>query len=143
VSQIDKLIRGDAKPGEQTVEDVDLPVITDVAAALAVQSVIFSFTTGPRALPLVELAPTQPVLGADKSWDFQVGPGLVARPAAGDSANGQYWIDMNQELHPGEIYYYIISVWKDNNPAAPRRQVMGSFRMPEAEQAQPLDKIPH
>lgn len=142
VSQIDKLIRGDAKSGEQTSEDADLPVIRDVAAALADQSVIFSFKTQPNSLPLVELAPTPPVLGADKRWGFQVGPGLVAHPAAGDSASGEYWVDMNHELKPAEIYYYIISVWKDNNPNAPRRQVTGNFRMPAAEQAQPSEIIP-
>jgi hypothetical protein len=50
---------------------------------------------------------------------------------------------MNQALNPGETYYYIISVWKDNNSAAPCRQVTGSFLMPAAEQAQPSDIPPH
>lgn len=143
VSQIDKLIRGNAKPGEQTVEDADLPVITDVAAAIADQSVIFSFTTKPNSLPLVELSLTPPVPGPDTRLGFQAGPGLVAHPADGDTATGEYWVDMNQKLDPGKIYYFIISVWKDNNPSAPRRQVTGSFRMPAAQQEQPSDIPPH
>lgn len=138
VSQLNKLIRGDAKPGEQAVDTTGVPVITNVAAALAEQSVIFSFTTNPpNSAPLVELAQTLPVLAVDKRLGFQVGPGLVSHPADGDTTTGDYWVDMNQQLVPGKTYYYIISVWKDNNPSAPRGQFIGSFLMPAAEEAQP------
>jgi hypothetical protein len=125
------------------VDTAGLPVITEVAAALSGQSVIFSFKTQPtNSLPLVELAPALPVVGADKRLGFQVGPRLVAHAASGDSATGEYWVDMNQALNPGETYYYIISVWKDNNPSAPRRQVIGNFLMPVPEPAQPTEIIP-
>jgi hypothetical protein len=143
VSQLNKLIRGDAKPAGQVPDTADLPVITDVAAALADQSVIFSFSTKTNALPLVELATTLPVFGPDRRFGFQVGPALVARPADGDTATGQYWVDMNQKLEPGRIYYYIISVWKNNNPSAPRGQFIGSFAMPAVQEEQPSDIPPN
>jgi len=138
VSQINKMIFGDAKAGGPTVDTTGLPVITNVAAALAEQSVIFSFTTNPpNSAPLVELAETLPVVGPDKRLGFQVGPGLVAHPAEGDTTTGEYWVDMNQQLVAGHIYYYVISVWKGNNPNSPRGQFIGSFVMPAAEEAQP------
>jgi hypothetical protein len=143
VSQLNKLIRGAAKPAGQAPDTADLPVITDVAAALADQSVIFSFSTKPGSLPLVELATTLPVFGPDRRLSFQVGPGLVAHPADGDTATGQYWVDMSQKLDPGKTYYYIISVWKNNNPSAPRGQFIGSFEMPAVQEEQPSDIPPN
>jgi hypothetical protein len=143
VSQLNRLIRGDAKPAGQAPDTADVPVITEVAAALADQSVIFSFTTKPGSLPLVELATTLPVFGPDRRFAFQVGPGLIAHPADGDTATGQYWVDMNQKLELGKIYYYIISVWKNNNPNSPRGQFIGSFQMPAVQEEQPADVPPN
>jgi hypothetical protein len=117
-------------------EDLSLPVVTDVTAVPTGQSVTISFSTFPNTIPFVELASAPPKKGPDRRWSFPRVAGMVAKAAGGDRVNGRYSVDMNQELDPGETYYYIISAWKDKNtPDAAKGQVTGKFVTPGQAQA--------
>lgn len=100
-------------------------LIRNVQVAVGTRTVTISFSTFPNVVPLVELAAVKPRLGGDGRWGFPANSGSITRPAGGDKANGNYRVDMNQELEPGSTYYYIISARSDATSNAQRAQTTG------------------
>ena len=76
-------------------------LIRNVQVAVGTRTVTISFSTFPNVVPLVELAAAKPRLGGDGRWGFPANSGSITRPAGGDKANGNYRVDINQELEPG------------------------------------------
>ena len=102
-------------------------LIRNVRVAVGTRTVTISFSTFPNTVPLVELAAVKPKLGGDGRWAFPVNSGSITRPAGGDKANGNYRVDMNQELEPGSTYYYIISTSSNASSNAQRAQTTGKL----------------
>jgi len=101
-------------------------LIRNVQVAVGTRTVTISFSTFANTVPLVELAPVKPRLGRDGRWGFPANSGSITRPAGGDKANGNYRVDMNQELEPGSTYYYIINARTSN---AQRVQTTGTLSL--------------
>ena len=129
------------KPNETVIKQEEKPVtaptraeveimselIRNVRVAVGTRAVTISFSTFPNTVPLVELASVEPKLGPDGRWGFPAGSRSITRPAGGDKANGNYRVDMNQELEPASTYYYIISARSNSTANATRAQTTGKL----------------
>src|SRR5688572_9672479 len=123
------VVRPEEKPATATSRaevEAMTELIRNVQVAVGTRTVTISFSTFANTVPLVELAPVKPRLGRDGRWGFPANSGSITRPAGGDKANGNYRVDMNQELEPGSTYYYIINARTSN---AQRVQTTGTLSL--------------
>lgn len=124
------VVKPEEKPATApTREQVEVmsELIRNVQVAIGTRTVTISFSTFPNTVPLVELANVEPKLGRDGRWGFPAGSRSITRPAGGDKLNGNYRVDMNQQLEPASTYYYIISARSNQTSNATRAQTTGKL----------------
>lgn len=144
----------DAKTANDTKapEGVDPrpPVITEVSAVPSAKDIAFAFKSFANITPHVEVATVPPVQGQDKRWSFPdfraatkieqtflgTGPtvplssGIIKLIAGGNKTLGRYTANVMRALDPGVVYYYIISVRLNDDPASEIRQMKGIIHSP-------------
>ena len=126
------------------------PVITEVSAVPSAKDIAFAFKSFANITPQVEVATVPPVFGPDKRWSFPefrpankfeqtflgTGPtvslnsGVVKLLAGGNKKLGRYTANLMGALDPGIVYYYIINVRLNDDPASEIRQMKGIIHTP-------------
>ena len=148
---------GKNPPDEKTANDAKAPevdprppVITEVSTVPSARDLAFAFKSFANITPHVEVATVPPVQGPDKRWSFPnfrpankieqtflgTGPtiplssGIVKLIAGGNKTLGRYTANLMGALDPGIVYYYIISVRLNDDPASEIRQMKGIIHSP-------------
>ena len=144
----DKTVKDDK--ALKDVVDPRPPVITEVSAVPSAKDIAFAFKSFANVTPHVEVATVPPVQGPDKRWSFPdfrpankieqtflgTGPtiplssGIVKLIAGGNKSLGRYTANLMGALDPGVVYYYIISVRLNDDPASEIRQMKGIIHSP-------------